>query len=304
MNDFAETDRRPLLRQFMWAGVMVALTLIALLIVRARPDNNRAMKPARPTPARVQFVIDAQPLLVTFDELNSDPNNFVGQRLRVNGDFTPLDVPSCLHRSGPVFYWALVSGSFQLDALGYEAIVRLIPEGTPMTIEGFWRRYSGPLGCGKKPPTARVWYLEVTQIVQPNPLPNFGDVLAGDGREPLTGEPLTGEPLTTPAPVEEPIAEFPTAPELPTETAMPTAVTPVTGSSTAVAPGTTLTATPTGTPRVAATPTPTRSAPGVTATSPAGGAPTPTTSAATPPAVPSPTPPAGGYPPPPSGGYP
>ncbi len=305
MSDLAEIDRRPLLRQLMWAGVMVALMIIALLIVWARPDNNRAMKPNRPAPTRVQLVIDAQPLLVTFDELNNNPNNYVGQRLRVNGDFTRLSVPACLHRSGPVFHWALVSGALQLDVLGYEALARLIPEDTPMTIEGFWRRYSGPSGCGKKPPTAHIWYLEVTQIVQPNPLPDFVERVV-DASPDLSDEPLPLE--TPPSQVEAPAASLPPTPTpsadaYPSPQERPTAVTPGAASPTAVAPGTTLTPTPTSTPRVAATLTPTSGAPGTTATPPAGGFPTPTTFAVTPPALPSPTLPAGGYPPPP-GGYP
>jgi hypothetical protein len=51
-----------------------------------------------------------------------------------------------------------------------------------MTVEGYWRLYEGPLGCGKNAPRAAIWYLEVLRIVEPNPLPGNPNRNAnGDG---------------------------------------------------------------------------------------------------------------------------
>lgn len=287
MRLFAKNDNPLLPSQFLWLGGLFVLTIITLLLILARQDDSRAMKPLRrPATAANQLVVNAPPLIVTFDQLNDDPAAFLHQRIRVSGDFLALPAPGCSPFNGPPLRWALVSATLQLDARGFEAIVRLIPDGTPMTIEGFWRRYTGPLGCGKKPASGTSWYLDVTQIVQPNPLPNFGSTLLDAAPAPPEQElevtPAPDEPQATP----EMSAGTPTA--SPSPTASPT--TSGTGTGTA-----TPTPSPTGTlpaTRPGITSTPTVS---VTPTTTGTPGPTPTASQSTP-VPPTPTLSQGGYP--------
>ncbi len=263
MSDLTDSNRSLLPPQLTWVGAVLILLLIVLLVILTNQDGRRPMKPLRPTPAPGELVVDTQPLLVTFDQLNSDPDSLLDQRIRVTGDFTRLRPPDCLIYNGPSFRWALVSDTLQLDAKGFEVIVRLIPEGTSMTVEGFWRKYTGPLGCGKKPPADTVWFLEVTQIVQPNPLPNFGgasvDVVpSGEGD-------AQASPGASPSPTDNgtPTAT-PTLTATPTPSATPTSTPTLSGFDETLTP--TLTATPTETPLPTVTGTPPTSTPTMTAT--------------------------------------
>lgn len=246
------------------------------------------------TAAPVEIVRRATP--VTFAQLDDNPGAYEDQVIRVGGAYLKLPPPVCSPQRGPAFAWSLTNlvqttGDWlRIDAQGFEDVLWLTPDGTPMTVEGYWRLYEGPLGCGKNAPREALWYLDVLRIVEPNPLPVF----AGAGGLTLTPGGLDVQimPLATLTPAGAPTAAVPgtpgptgapatiTPPGLPqTPTATPTA----TGT---LAPGVTPTITPTPT----VTPTP--------AASPTAGSPPP------------PTPPDDGYPPPPSpqptppGGYP
>ncbi|GAB4271455.1 MAG: hypothetical protein Kow0080_16890 [Candidatus Promineifilaceae bacterium] len=164
------------------AGFILLLILLALLMVWLSPNQ-----PPGPTTIPAAQLND-QPLLVTFSELNANPQNFQNQRIRVNGSLNKLPPPSCLPFMGPIIRWALASDNLQMNALGYETLIRLAPAGLPMTVEGIWRLYDGPAGCeGEAEEGASVWYLEVERIVQPNPFP------------PGTAVPHAGTPVLSPA---------------------------------------------------------------------------------------------------------
>lgn len=291
MSDLVDNDRRLLPSQLLWAGGVLAGLLVILLIILFSQGNGRPMKPLRSLPAPGDLIVESQPLLVTFDQLNSDPNSLLDQRIRVTGDFLRLRPQNCLLINGPTFRWALVSDTLQLDARGYEAIVHLIPDGTSVTVEGFWRSYTGPLGCGKKPAASTVWFLEVTQIVQPNPLPNFGgvpvDVIppADDGG--AVSPELTPE-TPTPAGTETPT---PT----PTTTGTPSATPTATPSPDGLGGSETPTATVGGTRQPTVTGTPPTTTPSATPTATLAPGITPTLIPPTP-VPPTPTQTSGGYP--------
>lgn len=223
-------------------GLSLLLLIVALLFW---PDG-RALRPFRPAPTSVDFIIDGQPLLVTFTELSDNAAQYHNQRIRVTGEYLPLTPPTCDLYNGPVLYWALVSEGLQLNAKGFEAPLALLAPGSTMTVEGIWRLYTGPVGCGKGPETDNVWYLQVERIIQPNPLVSGTQ----DPRAYLLNG-VSTPPFPTIGPSRTRVAVGSTAPPAATSatpTATGTAVTPV-GS---VVP--TLTGTPDGT----ATATPTR----------------------------------------------
>lgn len=121
-----------------------------------------------------------QPVQVSFAQLNEDPAAFHEKYIRISGAYLQLPPPACNPLRGPAFLWSLadlapVTGDrLRVDALGFEDVIWLVQDGTPMTIEGFWRLYEGPLGCGKNAPREAMWYVEVLRILEPNPLPGAG----------------------------------------------------------------------------------------------------------------------------------
>lgn len=248
-------------------GAVVVLVLVALMgLLR---DSSRPLKPVRPGPTAVAVTLSSQPILVTFPELNERPFDFQNQRLRVSGSLTRFTPPACVPYSGPVFRWGLITDDLQMNASGFESLMRLVSTGTPMTVEGIWRLYSGPLGCGKGPVTDDVWYLQVERIIAPNPFPPTTAVPDQPGIPELTatptfipsptpgGIPPTTVPAVTAAATST-TTSYPGAPTAtlrPGETAVATA-TATTASGTTPYPGA-----PTATPRPdEATITPTSSA--------------------------------------------
>jgi hypothetical protein len=46
----------------------------------------------------------------------------------------------------------------------------LASDGQTVVVEGYWRRWEGPVGCGNAAFPSTVWYLQVRGILSPNPL--------------------------------------------------------------------------------------------------------------------------------------
>lgn len=219
---------------------------------------------------------------LTFVQLNADPAAYQDQYVQLQGAYLKLPATDCNPYRGPTFIWSLadlatdVVQRLRVDVQGFEDVIYLVPEGTPVTVEGFWRLYQGPLGCGKNAPREAIWYLEVIRIVAPNPFPG-----------------VVESPRVTP---EEPEIEItPLATLTPTPPTLPTPDPRLTLSPT---PETILTPTTEPTPdpllTPSATPTPTATPDADLTVTPG---PTPTGPA--PPEEPTPTPDGGGYPGPP-----
>ena len=256
-----------------WPGVAVAAALLLLaglvaIVYSLVSGGGRPLYPNLPTFTPVGEVVAAEPALLTFTELNADPNAYRDKRVQVAGNFASVAATTCVPYSGPPIRWSLVAEDLQLNAVGFENVLRLLNEGTPMTVTGIWRLYSGPVGCGKAPDNGNVWFLEVDRIIEPNPL-------FGSGAISLTVVP--GSPLSTLPPLElEPPTPEATPSLPPTETLTATATLPATATlalqatvtittngtstttTTATLAGTLLagTATTTGTPTLTVTPGP------------------------------------------------
>lgn len=297
LTEMQSSDRT---RFIITAGCLFLALLLVLFFLLSH--RQRPLKPLRTTETGQLLLISNEVNLVTFPELNAAPESYLNRFIRVSGSYTPQPPLTCLPHNGPDIRWALINDELQLDAIGFEEILRQLPPGTTLTVVGIWRRYQGPYGCGKQPPTNSAWYLEVTQILEPNPLYGAGSValntILGPSRTPAGPEP-------SPTPVtEQPTATLEpgtTAVATPTLLFTPTPTTIALTTPTATAAIGTVTITPTfGTPKPSGTPTITSSpppgTPGVTPTvtqTPTSG-PIPPTSAATPdpyqgPATPVPT---------------
>ncbi len=284
---------------FLLPLLVLVLVIVLLAFVVPRTDDRRGLKPFRPSSTPGTFAVAGEASVITFPELNTSPEAYRDQRLRVTGDYVSLTPPTCRPYSGPLFQWALVAEELQLNATGFEALLRNVPANTTLTVEGVWRLYEGPLGCGKEPASGVAWYLAVERIISPNPLPGFRGTprSTAEGGEFVPTVPPELETLLTPA-TSTPTPSLPASSPTPGTSATPTrggapplgspTPTPTAGTGTifpSVTPvGTGLpgvmTVTPTLPPGTTATPSPTRGTGTPTATS---GAPLPTS-------------PGGGYP--------
>lgn len=234
---------------------------------------------------------------VNFAQLNENPAAYHDRVVRVSGSFLRLPPPACNPQRGPLFVWSLAdllpaAGDWlRVDAQGFEDVIWLVPEGTAMTVEGYWRLYEGPLGCGKNAPREATWYLEALRIVEPNPLPGVAgaaEIVPGDGDLNIQIIPLATLTPDLAATTSLEGTASPTATQTVTASPQPL-VTP------AETPTITETLRPEVTPTVLGTPSPTPTP----ADTPATGGPPPTETPddgypAPPPPPPSPTP--GGYP--------
>lgn len=159
--------------------VFGVLGLILLILVWAAScsgrDDGRGLKPARASRTPVANGASGEVVLLSFTDLNSAPETYHTQRLRVTGAKVMITAPACRLYTGPLFTWGLIAEDLQLYALGHEAVVKRLPDGLTMTVEGVWRQYNGPLGCGKEPADGQAWYLQVERIISPNPLPLVAD---------------------------------------------------------------------------------------------------------------------------------
>jgi hypothetical protein len=174
MNDNADGVRGLNLKYGL--GVVIVLIVIGVgsLWLIFGQDSEHQLMPTLPSPTPPTHGPQQEPETVTFTELNDNPLAYFNRRILVTGDYLPVDKADCLNIVGPDKRWSLTADDLQLDALGFERIVRLLPVGTTMTVQGIWRLYQGPLGCGKGPPRGSMWYLDAKKIIQPNPLISEG----------------------------------------------------------------------------------------------------------------------------------
>jgi hypothetical protein len=277
-----------------------SLLLLLLLLLPVACQSANTLKPIRPT-VTPGGVIVGEPLLITFAELQAAPFTYLNQEIQVTGYYQRQAPPACRHERGPKIRWTLSEGEWTMLATNLETILRLVPDHFSLTVQGIWRRYEGPYGCGKKPSSSVVWYLQATRILYPNPLPNFSLATL-----PAPGSGGAPAPALSPSP---PVSETPPAVTpgvISTATHTPTSAVIVSATAT-IAGQPTSPAAPTATPGLTAvvTPSPTVTiSPTATATTVL-----PTLPAGT--ALPTATPTLAGYPGPPPpvptatpGGYP
>lgn len=210
MNDNIEGIRWLSIRNLGIAAVIILIILgISLLWLIFGQDSQNQLMPILPTPTAPTQVVQLEPETVTFTELNDNPLAYLNQSILVSGEFLPVDNIDCKQVVGPDIRWSLAADNLQLDVLGFERIVRLLPAGATMTIQGIWRLYQGPLGCGKAPPPGSMWYLDAKKIIQPNPLVSSGGL-------PISVEIKTGElELPSIIPTEQPSSDPVATPSIP-----------------------------------------------------------------------------------------
>ena len=148
---------------------LLFIAIIIAIIFFTLPGQQGQFRPQF-VPNPPSGFINGTPLEITFSELDANPAVYQNKLVRVSGNYTRLSPVVCVPYKGPRPRWGLISEGFQMDVVGIDEILTLAPEGAPLVVDGVWRLYNGPLGCGKEPDRATLWYLEVRRIVEPNPL--------------------------------------------------------------------------------------------------------------------------------------
>ncbi|WP_420629597.1 hypothetical protein [Candidatus Leptofilum sp.] len=192
-----------------WWWVLAGLALVLLVWLVITFSGSRPLKSWQDTAVSPNSTLNPEAIVVEFDALNDSPSDYVNQRIRVSGNYLQLEPVNCAQFSGPRIQWGLVADGLQLNATGFETIVLpLVPPNTPMTVIGIWRRYPGPAGCGKEPDRG-LWYLEVEQIIEPNPL--VAGTATPVGVLSVTPPPFpgTGTPTTPPDGTQPPLVGTP-----------------------------------------------------------------------------------------------
>ena len=151
--------------------IISVIALFAFLFFSRLGSTNRLIKPFEPTQTPSALQVEYAPIAIEFADLGEDPLLYRDQRVQITGRFSKIELPNCVPFSGPQIEWGLIHDALQMNAIGYERIVRSLPENTQMTVEGVWTFYEGGVGCGKESTEQNgVWYLKVEHIISPNPI--------------------------------------------------------------------------------------------------------------------------------------
>lgn len=273
---------------------------IAAFILPVACSSTKQPTPTPFIPTNTPINRQAGQLLdIPLMELAANPANFEGARLRVNGRYQPMPRLICStnpYRSPAT--WALTGENLTVHMGSFDEQLRqLLPEDITMTVIGTWRQWQGPVGCGKQAVTRQLWYLDVSEIVSPNPItmrtltPTVPDTAIEETNLTPTAVPTdtetTPDATTAVTPTTDQFQPTPTETSsdiitsTPTVTQAATTPLPTTGAGTA-----TVTATPTITPTTGtdtdsstATPTPTPTTGSGSSTGTATPTPTPTSTA-------------------------
>jgi hypothetical protein len=148
---------------------IVLIILIGVFIVACQAESIPTNTPApAPTIGRPPF--GAAPVAAI--SLLRAPADFVDLDIELSGQYKPLPLLVCAEdtHTSPAT-WALVDGEIEILAAGFDEPLReLADTGLDLVVEGRWQRWEGPVGCGRRVPAEKIWYLAVSNIVSPNPL--------------------------------------------------------------------------------------------------------------------------------------
>lgn len=243
----------------------LAACLLAIIAACGGPAGDlRGGTPAGYVRPVANAETDETAEMVAISALLESPETYEGEVLEVNGIYYQRQVVVCSTRPqlSPA-RWALSDGEERIPAGGLDERLENLPSGQiEIAVTGRWLRWQGPVGCGRQAQITEVWYLDLIDIVSPNPITIAAVGSEEEGASTQQGPP-SQPPITTggyPAPGGTAESEEPqvtatqiitgTTPELPNPTGTP--ITLQTPSPASGAP-----ATPTATPTTSTAATPT-----------------------------------------------
>lgn len=152
----------------MWLTAALFITLLLLSCRNGGTDNPIAGW----VPGGTQPPLLDETAAVSLAALAQNPAAYVGQRVQLTGQFyhAPPLVCSTVTRRSPAA-WFLTDGQVSVGIGGrFEQLERVAPDGLMVTVAGRWWVWRGPIGCGKNLPRTEVWYLDIAEIIAPNPI--------------------------------------------------------------------------------------------------------------------------------------
>lgn len=190
-----------------WRFLLAAV--VFFLVGCSQPVSTNRIYSNRTVSSRI--IPRGQPLSVEIVQLQRAPEAYEDTLVRVRGRYrrSPIVVCDGVARVSPAT-WRLEQDDAEVGAGGFESLVQnLLPSGMTITVDGVWRSWRGPVGCGKDAPQQSIWYLQVTNIVSPSPVarvtltppggvpvetPNQTDATPVDVPTPSATEPLETPP--------------------------------------------------------------------------------------------------------------
>lgn len=217
----------------------ILLLFTFFVVMGCTPAVSQTPTPFALASSPTPNIAGARPLRLTLEDVLFNPVAYEGARIQVNGRYKKLPVRVCEgQRFDSPASWSITDGERILFLDGFEGQIRqLLPEQITVEVSGIWRRWNGPMGCGKEAIRSEVFYLDVRNVISPNPitavtLTPFGEAIAED-------------PLTTPESVADEAAPTPDDREedappdvviLPTASSTPTSSSPSNGNAPSLTP--------------------------------------------------------------------
>lgn len=192
--------------------LLTAAVFVTLLLISCR--EGRADNPIDGwVPGGTQPPLLDETAAVTLAELMQNPAAYAGQRMQLTGQFyrsAPLACSTVTRRSPAP--WVLTDEGAAVAIGGsYEQLERMAPNGLMLTVVGRWWVWRGPVGCGKNLPLTEVWYLDIAEIIAPNPITFATLTPLGQAVAELSATPLPPSAAEQPTLPPEP-GGFPTFP--------------------------------------------------------------------------------------------
>lgn len=163
--NLATTMLRPLRFSILFLFLFLSACLPAQETITPTPLTTGAPPTIGPQPA--------EPIPATIRELVLRPFDYENRYVRVTGNYKPHPPLVCgdAPRRSPASWELTGEEELFLQAGGFDRILRAAASpGLPLTVDGQWRRWRGQSGCGKQAAEIEIWYLDVIEIVSPNPL--------------------------------------------------------------------------------------------------------------------------------------
>jgi hypothetical protein len=157
----------------------------------------RSANQAAPTPGPDYAPISSEPLIVSLADLAESPEAYEGAYLQVQGQYHRLPLLFCSAASYPApASWKLASDSVEIKASGFDSqLRRLIANDVMITVTGRWRFWQGLVGCDKKAIQQQIWYLQVDDILSPDPIVQATPMPAGPDADVIAAQPT---PISSP----------------------------------------------------------------------------------------------------------
>ena len=168
-------------------GLFLVILFLLISCRQVEPTNLITPTPFEVTSSLPRVPV-VEPIPISLTHLSANPEFFEGSTLQLAGEYQRLPILACNRdpHPGPAS-WAIIGEGLLANASGLDSQLRsLLTKNQPITVEGRWLRFIGPVGCGKSAPVQEVWYLSVTHVIEPYPLARATKDSMAQSAEPTT----------------------------------------------------------------------------------------------------------------------